>query len=259
MTMSCFPNAGAAPAVPALTAAHRRRLRAIWRSAGWPCHDLLEVEMIAAGWLERRLDGGGRESLRVSDAGVTVLASELQRNRRLRDAHEALVQRVATQMLRAGRITWCGLGLRAQPVADGPWVIAMPDVFSIRNSSVEAYLAPTVHEIKVRRADLLSDLRNPAKRAAYLHVSSECWYVLAEGIAEPDEIPPECGVLIARSDTLDVARPAPRRPTVMRLATWTALARANALPAWRPDDDQPLLEACAPDADEAACIDRQSA
>lgn len=219
--------------------------------------------MLTAGWLERCHDHHGRETLRVTDAGIGVLAGTLQRNRGLRGDHERLVQRVATQMLRAGRLTWCGLSLRAQPVPDGPWVMAMPDVFSIRNSTVEAYLAPIVHEIKVRRADLLSDLRNRSKRAAYLHLSSECWYVLAEGIAQADEIPAECGVLIARAEaTLEVARPAPRRPTVMRLGTWTALARANALPPWRPDDDQPLLVACpvadGGESDAHPCIDRQS-
>ena len=76
--------------------------------------------------------------------------------------------------------------------------MAMPDVFSIRHTSVEAYLDPIVHEIKVRRADLLSDLRNENKRAAYLQLSSECWYVIRAGIAEADEIPPACGVIVAR-------------------------------------------------------------
>ena len=30
-------------------ALHSRRLREIWRSAGWPCQDLIEVELLAAG------------------------------------------------------------------------------------------------------------------------------------------------------------------------------------------------------------------
>eukprot|EP01036_Dinobryon_divergens_P057296 gene57296-76497_t len=47
--------------------AHRRRLREIWRSAGWPCQDLLEVELLAAGLVERLRDGHGRETLRVTD------------------------------------------------------------------------------------------------------------------------------------------------------------------------------------------------
>jgi hypothetical protein len=131
----------------------------------------------------------------------------------------------------------------------GPWVVAMPDVFSIRHTTVEAYVEPIVHEIKVRRSDLLGELRRPDKRAAYLQLGGELWYVLREGIAEPDEIPPECGVLIAREcaseHTLDVARPAPKRamrlPYGLPFATWMALARATPLAGWRSDDAQLLL------------------
>jgi hypothetical protein len=45
-----------------LTASHRRRLRQMWRSAGWPFQDLIEVELLAAGLLERLRDAAGRES-----------------------------------------------------------------------------------------------------------------------------------------------------------------------------------------------------
>lgn len=41
-----------------------RRLRQLWRSAGWPCQDMLEVELLALGWLERQQDAHGRETLR---------------------------------------------------------------------------------------------------------------------------------------------------------------------------------------------------
>ena len=95
------------PSPPAsLTALHRRRLREIWRSAGWPCQDIVEAELLAAGLLERRSDANGRETLRVSDAGIAVLAATLQKNRAVRDRHEALVARVALQLQRAGRIAW---------------------------------------------------------------------------------------------------------------------------------------------------------
>lgn len=239
-----------ASAATALGPVHRRRLRALWRSAGWPCQDLVEVELLAAGWLERVRHPSGHETLRVTELGVQVLADTLQRNRGARDDHEALVQRVSEEMLRHGRLAWRGLCLRARPLAEGPWVMAMPDVYSVRHTTVEAYLAPIVHEIKVRRADLLGDLRQPAKRAAYLQLGSECWYVLAEGIAEPEEIPPECGVLIARRapqggfGALEVARPAPRRPFTMGFALWMALARATPLPGWLPEDDQATLAVC---------------
>src|SRR5687767_10324977 len=46
------PLAAPSPA-PTLGAVHARRLREVWRSAGWPCQDLVEVELLAAGLLER--------------------------------------------------------------------------------------------------------------------------------------------------------------------------------------------------------------
>ena len=226
-----------------LTALHGRRLREIWRSAGWPCQDLVEVELLAAGFIERVRQPSGHETLRVTDAGVAVLADTLQRNRARRDAHEDLVERVACEMTRAGRLAWRGLSLRAK-VGEGDeaqWVMAMPDVFSIRHTTVEAYLEPIVHEIKVSRADLLSDLRREAKRSAYLQLSGECWYVIARGIAEADEIPPEFGVMAAEGAALEVLRPAPKRAMSLSLPMWMALARATPLDGWQHDDAQGLL------------------
>jgi hypothetical protein len=212
---------------------HHRRLREIWRSAGWPCQDLIEAELLAAGLLQRQRDIQGRETLRVTDAGVQALALALQRNRRSRDAHEALVGRVAREMQRAGRIVWRGLSLRAR--VEEAWNMAMPDVFSIRHTTVEAYLEPVVHEIKVSRADLRSDLRHEAKRAAYLALSSQCWYVLRAGIGGPEDVPEPFGVMLAHEGgALEVARPAAKRPMQMPFALWMALARAAPEPA---DDD----------------------
>lgn len=222
-----------------ITALHRRRLRDVYRSAGWPCQDALEVELLVAGLLERVRSASGHETLRVTDAGLRVLADTQQRNRARRDAHEELVARVARAMTRAGRLAWQGLSLRAK--VDAAWVMAMPDLFSVRHTTVEAYLEPIVHEIKVQRSDLLSDLRSAAKRAAYLQLSSECWYVIREGIARPDEIPPECGVLVASDNGLDVARPAPKRALQMPFGLWMALARATPLEGWRLEDAQAHL------------------
>lgn len=266
------------PPVFQLPATHRRRLREVWRSAGWPYQDLIEVELLAAGLLERRADPQGRETLRVTDAGLQVLAQTLQRNRAAMNDHEALVSRVALEMQRAGRVVWRGLALRsplcppdepAEPGPDDPaaprtsdlaglapaddaaapaarWAMAVPDVFSIRHTTREALVEPVVHEIKVRRADLLSDLRHGHKRAAYLGLSSHCWYVLKAGIAEPAEVPLEYGVMVAHvpagtgrgleAAVLEVLRPAPRRAHRMAFATWMALARATPEP---PADEGP--------------------
>lgn len=225
--------------MPAPTRLHLQRLRQLWRSAGWPSQDFVEVELLAAGWVERLQEADGRERLRVTDAGVAALAASLQKNRALRDAHETLVERVAVEMQRAGRIAWRSLSLRAGlPQENGRmlWVNAMPDVYSIRHSTVEDYLEPAIHEIKVSRADLLGELRRPAKSAAYRALCGQCWFVLKAGIAEPDEIPHEYGVLIGHDGHLELARPAPRRAHKPDFATWMALARATPLP---PPDDHP--------------------
>jgi len=215
-------------------ALHCRRLREVWRSAGWPCRDAIEAELLAAGLLESRSDAAGRETVRVTAAGVAAIAERHRRNRDAFDAHEALVERVATEMGHAGRVVWRGLGLRARiAAADGAtaWALAMPDVYSIRHTTVEDHVEPIVHEVKVSRSDLLGDLRRETKRAAYLAVSSACWYVVREGIAEPDEIPSECGVMVATAQALEVARPAPRRALRLPFAVWMALARATPCPA----------------------------
>jgi hypothetical protein len=220
------------------TRIHLQRLRQLWRSAGWPCQDLVEVELLAAGWVERLAEADGRERLRVTDAGVALIAASLVRNRAARDAHELLVERVATEMQRAGRIAWRGLSLRAGlPTEDGKtlWVNAMPDVYSIRHSTVEDYLEPAIHEIKVSRADLLGELRRPAKSAAYRALCGQCWFVIRAGIAAPEEIPADYGVLIGHDSHLELARPAPKRACKPDFATWMALARATPLPP--PDDD----------------------
>ena len=239
--------------VPALGASHGRRLREVWRSAGWPCRDLTELDLLAAGLLARRFDNDGRETLVVTEAGLQALAATRRRNQAARDAHEDLVARVAREMQRAGRIVWRGLSLRAPLAAeDGAtrWAMAMPDVFSIRHTTVEDYAEPVVHEIKVRRADLLSDLRQADKGAAYLALASQCWYVLKRGIAEPDEVPPAYGVMFADSVGLELARPAPRRAARVPFSVWLALARANAEPA--PDDDgQAWLGAPGPEGEAA--------
>lgn len=223
--------------LPPLSRQHDRRLRQMYRSAGWPCQDTVEIELLAAGLLERRLEPSGREYLRVTDRGIARLAQALDRNRAALDAHEALVLRVAEEAQRTGRVAYRGLSLLAKP--GERWLQLRPDVYSIRNTSVEDYLEPVVHEIKVRRADLLSDLKKPDKRAGYLALAGECYYVLQQGIAEPEEIPPECGVMIASASRIELARLAPKRPMKPGFATWMVLAKAA--PCRQPLEPEPRL------------------
>jgi hypothetical protein len=254
--------AAAATATVPFGKLHARRLREIYRSAGWPCCDGIEVELLAGGFLERVRTAHGHETLRVTDAGIARIATTLTLNRAALTPHEALVERVAREMTRGGRIAWRGLGLRARlpPLEDGKgegkaegeggkprWCMARPDVFSIRNTSVEAYAHPIVHEVKVSRADLLGDLRKPDKRAAYLDLGGECWYVLgndARGrcIATPEEIPSECGVLVLEGERLVVARAAVHRPIErIPFAVWLALAKAQPIAGFDEDVQDMLI------------------
>jgi hypothetical protein len=210
---------------PRWSRAHLRRLRQYWRSAGWPCLDNVEVDLLAAGLVRRSIDAAGRDSIQVTDAGVAALHQYLSGNRRRRDPHEALVEHVARSLVREGRLVYRGLRLRAQ--CDGRWAVTRPDVYSIRPTHVEAYLDPTVHEIKVRRADLLADLRTPTKRAAYQAVAREFYYVIADGVGDPAEIPEDCGVIVAAGDELHVVRPSDRRDVTWHTHQWVALARAR--------------------------------
>jgi hypothetical protein len=229
---------------------HARRLREVYRSAGWPFQDGIEIELLAAGLLERVTAASGHESVRVTDAGLAFLAEAAHGNRSAYSAHETLVDQVARTLAREGRVVWTNLCLRAwiPPEANVPgrWKISRPDVFSIRNSSVQAYLEPIVHEIKVSRADLLGDLKRSDKRAAYLDVGGQCWYVLgcdAKGraIGEPDEVPKECGVMICQGGQLTVARAAPKRPArELPFGVWMALAKAVPLQILD-DSDSPSL------------------
>ena len=237
--------------VSSLDRTHARRLREVYRSAGWPCQDVIEIDLLAAGLLQRVSSASGHETLRVSDSGLAFLATTLQVNRAALSKHEALVERVACEMVRAGRVTWRTLSLRARlPAATegGPvrWCMVRPDVFSIRNTSVQEYVDPVVHEIKVHRSDLLGDLRRPEKRAAYLDLGGECWYVLgcdAKGrpIGSADEVPAECGVMLVENQRLVVARAAPRQARQqLPFGVWLALAKATPVAGLR-DDDQALL------------------
>jgi hypothetical protein len=292
---SAPPVADPPPGASALGRLHARRLREIHRSAGWPCCDAIEIDLLAARLIERVRSAQGHETLRLTGEGIAHLAGALVVNRAAMSRHEALVEQVAREMTRAGRLAWRGLSLRARlpapeagaeiamaaapaiatatataismpmaahavgagrledlageraPPARARWCIARPDVFSIRNTSVEAYAQPVVHEVKVSRADLLGDLRKPDKRAAYLDLGGECWYVLgrdARGrpIGEPEEIPIECGVLIAsEAGRLTVARPALHRALPrMPFPVWMALAKAQPVTGFD-DEMQDLL------------------
>lgn len=231
----------------------------VWRSGGWPCRDPLEIDLLAGGWVELRCPPGGHETLQLTPAGIAALAASRQRGQRALSLHDRLACRMSEQLMRQdGRIVWRELSLRAQVQAEAssplrasstplfgedlldapheaapkqPWRMARPDLFSVRNTSVAAYLQPVVHEIKASRADLQSDLRHAAKRESYQWLCSACYYVFPAGVAEPEELPPEFGVWVLHGEVetgrLELLRPARYQPCDLPFAVWMALAKAT--------------------------------
>ena len=257
-------------ALSILTRVHRARLLQLWRSAGWPSHDTVELDLLAAGLLSRQAEPHGRETLRLTDAGIAWLAEARRRSRRADTPHDRLGARVVAMLQAAGRIVWRELSLRAvsdvtpppagseplwdddpaaEPAGRALWRIARPDVFSVRQTTVESHLHPIVHEVKVSRADLLSDLRHAGKRQSYQWLCCECHYVFPAGIAEPQEIPEGFGVWLLHGEVdgghLELARPARHAACKLPFAVWMALARAAPEPA--PDDDTPQGRLGAPE------------
>ena len=267
---------------PKLTRSHRTRLMQIWRSAGWPCQDALEIDLLAAGMVAQHMAPQGHTVLRLTDAGIQWLADARQRGLRALSAHDRLAQRFAEHLLAAGRIVWRELSLRAaieplpavlpapsvipaavEPtladalaIPQGPrpsagllwgdeadtaparaaaqvWRMARPDLFSVRNTTVPAYLQPMVHEVKASRADLLSDLRHAAKRQAYQWLCEEGYYVFPAGVAEPEEIPEQFGVWVLHGEIdtgrFELLRPARHARCSLPFAVWMALCKATPL------------------------------
>ena len=247
----------------------------------------MELDLLAAGWAMIAQGDAGHETIRLTDAGIRLLAEARQRNRRSLNAHDKLAARVAAKVMAAGRIVWREVSFRARiaitdpqptsgaaPVDDvalspdkemssepcfqgkAVWRMARPDVFSVRRTSVEAYLHPMVHEVKVSRADLLSDLRHAAKRESYQWLSCETYYVLPAGIAKPLEIPEPFGVWLLNgpieSGTLELARPARHAPCTLPFAVWMALAKATPVDADGESRPPELGGVAIPDPDDTA-------
>ncbi len=236
---------------------HLTRLMALWRSAGWPCRDGIELDLIAAGCVESTRDVTGRETLHLTDVGLEMLQHARRQRARSASLHDRIAARMGLELHRQGRIVWRELGLRAlivdsaapipvqtrsgilpglesdldtARVGRGSWRSARADLFSIRNSSIESALRPAVHEIKASRADLMADLRDAAKGEAYRSVSSETYYVFPEGLAEADEIPLDFGIWTLtgtpEDGTFSLLRPARFSARTPGFGLWMALAKA---------------------------------
>ncbi|WP_290873277.1 hypothetical protein [Aquabacterium sp.] len=246
---------------PTPSRAHLTRLMKIWRSAGWPSRDPIDIDLLAAGWVSLVGEHPAQQCLKLTDEGIALLGQSRQAQRRAHSSHDRLALRMADHLMASGRLVWRELSLRAQiegqastdippilaseglwadaqpsptpaqALASAQWRLSRPDLFSVRRTSNPAYLQAMVHEVKVSRADLFSDLRNKAKRAAYQWLCSECHYVFPAGLAEPKELPEELGVWVVHGDIergqLELLRPARHQPCTLPFDVWMAMAQAT--------------------------------
>ncbi|MES1930105.1 hypothetical protein SADO_12658 [Salinisphaera dokdonensis CL-ES53] len=222
-------NSTAGQDVPAtLPRRHATRLRHYWRSHGWACHDNIDLDLLRWGLIEEIADGALASHFLVTALGRDALGEAVVRNRRARSRHAEVAESVARHLAGLGRLVFTELSIHTvEHTAEGRWSLCKPDVFSLTRSLRPDHLAPQVHEIKVRRSDLLGELRSQKTRR-YRELAGEVFFVLAEGIAEPEEIPADYGVVVWReSGGYTLARSAPRHAYTIETRHWMAMARAR--------------------------------
>src|SRR5258706_14859971 len=96
------------------TRVHLSRLMKIWRSAGWPVRDGIELELLAANGVTLSVSTSAHETLRVTDTGLKLLAKSREHARRASSPHDRLARRMGTQLMESGRVVWRELSLRAR-------------------------------------------------------------------------------------------------------------------------------------------------
>lgn len=208
-----------------LARGHAARLRHYWQSLGWACHDNIDIDLLRWGLVVEQSAGDTASRFVLTDAGRAALGDGLRHNRRARDAHAAATAAVAEHLAATGRLVFTELSVRTEH--EGRWRPCKPDVFSLVRGLRADHLAPQVHEIKVRRADLLGELRG-AKIERYRELAASIYLVIADGIAEPAEIPHDYGVaLYSPAAGYRIARAAPIGDYALETRHWMALARAT--------------------------------
>ncbi|MEX3984261.1 hypothetical protein AB4Y45_35480 [Paraburkholderia sp. EG287A] len=136
----------------------------------------------------------------ITHAGEQVLVAAKAKEIARRQPHHELGGRLSSWLREQGRITWENIQLTiARP--EGGRRAVRPDVFSLATTYDAKRINPCVHEVKVSRADFLSDLAKPEKREGYSAFCEQFFYVAPPGIIERAELPPNCGLLVERSES----------------------------------------------------------
>lgn len=159
----------------------------IWRSAGWPSRDPIDIDLLAAGLVSLVGDHPAQECLRLTEAGIAVLAQSRQAQRRAESDHDKLALRMSDLLTASGRLVWRELSLRAQVEADASpqdsklvavpcelstlWGDDAPEINDDDSEGGEPTNAAKAYRWRMTRPDLFSVRRtsNPAYLQPMVH------------------------------------------------------------------------------------------
>ncbi|RJS95241.1 hypothetical protein [Salinisphaera sp. Q1T1-3] len=216
---------------------HATRLRHYWRSQGWACHDNIDLDLLRWGLIVEYPEREIASRFELSAGGRDALTAGLQANRAARAAHARSVAATARHLVDGGRLVFTELSIRT--IHEDKWRTCRPDVLSLVPGLRADHLVPQVHEIKVRRSDLLGELRH-AKIERYRELAAGIYFVLADDIADVSEIPDAYGVAFHHPNHgYRIARSAPIGDYQLETRHWMALAKAR--PFAEPPPESPQL------------------
>lgn len=183
--------------MPLLTRKHHQRLRFYWRGGargGGSRTDNIDLDLAALEMITRR-ESGGIVFFTITNSGEKELAAEKDREVARRKPHNDMASRLGAWLRAQGRVTWENIELRAV-FEDAHRAHVRPDVYSLVQTYEEKRLCPCIHEVKVSRADFLSDVANPKKRASYSQIAEMVYYAAPAGMIKLGEVPDECGLVV---------------------------------------------------------------
>lgn len=187
--------------------------------------DGTDLDLVGFKLIEAARDEYAGHKIRLTDLGFETLHQHRQADIASRSVHHDLGGRLAAYLRKQGRITWENVEFRnwvlAKPIRNSDelldyphWQYVRPDVFSILPSLQFKNSNPCIHEVKVSRSDFLADLAKPQKREAYAMMAEAVYYVAAEGMIDPAELPPGFGLLVERAEGEFVLAKRPRKRKV---------------------------------------------
>ena len=185
------------PDIATFTRAHSSRLKWYFqhsmRGGAAALPDNIDLDLSVANLISRIISPyGSTVHYAITPRGEAMVAALRDHSRSQRAPHHALGKHLAQWLAAQGRMTWedCCFDVT---VSSGVVRTTRPDVFSTAITMNMDKWDPQVHEIKVSRADFLSDIKNPEKREAYFLVGQRVSYATPFGLISKEEVPKECG------------------------------------------------------------------